>query len=1060
MLYLHVSNRTENLLQHLVEVFRVGTRRNLFEKEYFLIQSQGMERMISQTLATNFRSWCNFEYFLPFRFLQYSAEKLGLEITPDGYDRKILAWRIEELLRDLDGIECQQLERYLQGENLELKRYQLADQLSNIFDQYQVMRPDMLAAWTGNRLVTQEPSERWQKTLWLRLASRLEGAPHRGMVLQQVVDKLRAGEHLAGRLPERVSVFGLSIMPPLFLRYLQGLALHSEVHLYVLSPCKEYWGDIENRRKLLQHSAGDTAGHVSEMEEVPESHPLLVALGQQGRDFQRMLFDDEVHFELEFASYEDPLETGSPSLLRQLQSDLLRGDVTRMAGAWPENDHTIRMASCHSKLREITVLKEHILRWLYENPELKLRDIVVMAPDIQEYAALIPAVFDTLQHSISDRSLRRRNSVLAAYDDFLSLFQGRFGWDELLDLLKEPVLAEKLQLSQTDLENIQQWVTKAGIRWGLSGRQRSEMGLPDIAEGSWQAGLERLLMGYAIDSEEFIDDILPFTDIEGGAAAALGGLCQFVGLVEKAREDFSRQYSLREWSALLIHYAEELFLGESARSNSQDFLELHEILVGLGENPGAFHYSKVDFRVINAWLEHTARETRSSSGFLRGQLTFCSMLPMRSIPFKVVCLIGLNDGVFPKNDRYATFDLMGASRRPGDRSRRMDDRYQFLEALMAARDHLYLSYIGQSIKTNEAIPPSVVVTELLEVLEDYYRVKEVVVKHPLQPFSRRYFAADSTTLFSYDDKYCQVAKKLQSSREPSGPWWHGRRAAQVEEIPLDDLFRFFSNPQRWFVQNCLGIRLDGDVEVVEESEVFEQGVLEDYLLNQDLLARIRQEDDLGNVLRKLRATGRWPLGVPGDIGYEKKIAELTEFATTIAISRMGSQVEDVTVELEVAGCHLTGKLSNIYEEGIMLCRYSKLNGKDLLSGWLHYLLYERALGQPVDTLMLAKGSSRRFAAGCSMDPDLETLVEVFIKGCHQPSQLYIEPGVAWVKKAGTGVEKLEAASNSLARTLENGYDRETALLLRGCELKTVLGEEFEELCETVLQPIWSSANDR
>jgi exodeoxyribonuclease V gamma subunit len=1057
MLYLHVSNRTENLLQHLVHVFQASERRDLFEKEYFLIQSQGMERMISQTLAANFTSWCNFEYFLPLSFLKYSAEKLGMEITPDGYERKIMAWRIEELLRELHGEEYQPLRSYLQGENLDLKRYQLADQLSNIYDQYQMMRPEMLAAWSQNRLVNGDPSEIWQRSLWARLTERLEGAPHRGMVLQKVIDRLRTGDNLSQLLPERVSVFGLSIMPPLFLGYLQGLARHCEVHLYVLSPCKEYWGDIESRRKLLQRSLNSNDPQILEMDDAPESHPLLVSLGQQGRDFQRMLFDD-VHFELEFASYEEPLNTGELTLLRQLQSDLLKGEVMRSFEPWPAGDQSIRITACHSRLREIMVLREHILRWLYEDPDLKLRDIVVMAPDIQEYSALIPAVFSDIQHSISDRSLRRRNAVLAAYDDFMGLFQGRFGWDQILDLLKEPVIAEKLQLAQSDLESIQQWVTQSGIRWGLSGKHRGEMGLPEFDECSWSAGLQRLLMGYAIDSDEFVDGILPFIDIEGSGAAALGGLCQFVGLLEKARTDFAGKHTLKAWSALLIQYAGQLFLDDSERSSTKEYLELHEILASLGDNPGEFHHSDVDFTVIRTWLEHMARETRSSSGFLRGQLTFCSMLPMRSIPFKSVCIIGLNDGAFPAIDRSSTFDLMGSSHKPGDRSRRMDDRYQFLEALMAAREHLYLSYIGQSIKNNEKIPPSVVVTELQELLSDYYGAKDVVVFHPLHPFSSRYFAGLEPEFFSYDETYCAVAKKLQQPSVPASSWWSGQRDLDIREIHISDLFRFYSNPQRWFVQNCLGIRLGGDIEVIAESETFTPEGLDKYLLDQELLDLLLHNGNPDSVQKKLRVTGRWPLGAPGAIAYESKITELRGFAESVADANMGVPAEDIAIDIEVGGYHLTGMLSNVYENGIMLCRYSNMKGKDLLVGWLHHLLYAEMVGKQTDTVIFAKDGSKRLRAGSTAEPTLEALVHHFVAGCRQPSPLYIEPGIAWVKKVEKGEGMQEAALSSLEYTLSEGYDAELALLLRNTELLSVLGEDFEELCETVLLPIWRCAN--
>jgi exodeoxyribonuclease V gamma subunit len=391
----------------------------------------------------------------------------------------------------------------------------------------------------------------------------------------------------------------------------------------------------------------------------------------------------------------------------------------------------------------------------------------------------------------------------------------------------------------------------------------------------------------------------------------------------------------------------------------------------------------------------------------------------------------------------------------------MDDRYQFLEALVAARENLYLSYIGQSIKNNEPIPPSVVVTELLEVLEGAYVAGGRVTTHPLHPFSSRYFSGESERLFSYDDNSCQVAKRLQQPKSEQQGWWHGQRQVVREDISVRELLSFYSNPQRWFVRDCLGIRLEGDIEVVAESEVFEHTTLEDYSLNQELLERCLRHDNSDVMLSRLQAEGRWPLGIPGAISYENKIRELSEFAARVAGLALGGALPDLAVELEVAGYRLTGRLANLHQGGILLCRYGSLAGRDLLGGWLHYLLHERATGCAVDSHILARDGHRLFAAGSGTAPDLETMVEVFLRGCRQPSRLYIEPGIAWVKKAekgGTGM--LEAAQENLIKTLEKGYSRETALLLRGCDLATVLGEEFEELSAIVLQPVWRRANGR
>ena len=1054
MFYLHASNRTENLLRHLAEVIRADERIDPFSREMFLVQGQGMERIISQRMAENFGVWCNFEYLLPLAFFEVLANRLGMSIHPDGFSREVLVWRLEGLLRDLDDPAFAPLAHYFLGENPELKRFQLARQLANLFDQYQVMRPDLLALWQKGRMAGGHPAEGWQMRLWQRLAAQWPDSVHRGLILQEVGRRLTGGEDLSPLLPARLSVFGLHIMPPLFLSLLAGLARHSDVHLYILSPCEEYWGDLPGQRQQVRQRLALAAEGREAEALAAAGHPLLVSLGRQGRDFQAMLLD-QVDFELEFRSFDNPCSSSSPTLLHRLQADMLgnRSGGPGNCGDAPADDESIIVVSCHSRLREVAVVKEHILDWLHRDPTLELRDIVVMTPDIQDYAALIPAVFADLQHSIADRSLRRRNSALATFLAFVDILGGRFGWMEVLDLLQKDMVFPQFDLTAGDLEQLRQWVTASGIRWGLSAGQRQRLGLPADSSCTWQAGLERLLMGYAIDSPDFVDGILPYTAIEGGAARALGGLCEFVAILAEAERDMGEGRSLAEWSRLLLHYAGRLF-GEE---DNPDILELRQILVEL--DAGAFHHEPVVLAVVRDWLETAGNESRSASGFLRGQLTFCSMLPMRSIPFRIVCLLGLADGAFPGSDRHATFDLLAAERRWGDRSKRDDDRYQFLEAVLAARDVLYISYPGQSIRSNEKMPPSVVVAELLEVLKDDYglQAKDIVRHHPLQPFSRRYFTGEDRRFFSYDGQACATAERLAEPLAEGTPWWTGQLAGREDGVvPLAELFGFFVNPQKWFVRNRLGIRLDLDEDLPEESEPFAVSPLEAYAIDREIVRSMLAGESEGIFFERLRAEGRWPLGRPGELMYDRKKEELADFAARIKEQDMGARLPDLPVDIEVGGIRLKGLLANVYEEGILLTRSASCKGRDLLHLWLHGLLAGMLLGEGKRVVAVLRDRDLRCTTAAGSRPDLSRFIEIFQAGCRSVSPLYVEPAWAYAQqRASKGtVPPLLAARKKWQDSMEKGYEPEWALLLQGLPVEEVLGEDFEELCEDVFCPVW------
>ncbi len=1055
--YLYTSNRTERLLDCLASFIDLknSAGRNIFEKSIFLIQSQGMERMISQAMSDHFGSWCNYSYHSPVKFLQLIADCLSLEQDSEGYQRETLIWRLDSLLSNLDDDSLAAVRGYVQGDNGSLKRFQLARQLANIFDQYQLMRPDLLQKWAGGERLYNHEAEIWQMHLWNALQSKLTPQKHRGNLVMDIISKLNSGEKYS-RLPSDIYICGLHIMAPLFLHCLQSLSAHVRVHLFLLSPCREYWGDVETKRQQIRRAISGTGAAEQLLFIDDEHHPLLRAYGQQGRIFQEMLLESVV-FSGDIDSYEDEERD---TLLHTLQQDLLDNNMESVEEpADLSSDGSIEIVSCHSRFREIMVLRDHILHRLNNDPDLKLREIVVMAPDIQEYVPFIEAIFHDIHHSIADRSSRKRNTVFAAFSSFLHLFSGRYGWNEVLELLKLPAVYPQFDLSPTDLDNMQRWVVESGIRWGLSASQRSDdLGVPPFGENSWQQGLERILLGYAMQGDGSFQGVVPFQDIEGASARALGGLIEFIEVLTTCRTVFKEPRTPSEWADLFLDNCDALF----GRPDSRDLLELRSILSDLKENSRGALSQPVNFALMLDWFDHAAKEARTSSGFLRGQITFCSMLPMRSIPFKVVCLIGLNDGEFPKKDQFATFDLMGAERRRGDRSARNDDRYQFLEAILAARDMLYLSYVGQSIKNNEKIPPSVVVTELIEVLQQYYNVETPVTVHPLQPFSRRYFDNSNPNLYSYDRDYCRVAQTLLAENEQKGSWWQGKFLYEDDVIRFHDLLRFFSNPAGWFVRNRLGIDLKREDSAPDENERFALDHLTKYQVNQMLLSGLQKEQDAIELLKPFYVSGNWFAAVPGEVETIKSVHSAQQYLAQIESLGLGAVLEPLEFSFEIGGYTLVGTLNGLYERGLVLVRFGKCRGEDILKAWLHFLVLQH-LGKLLPVHLLTE--EKVFSLHPDIESDLmnlEQAVDCFIQGSEQPLGLYVEPAFAYVKQLnGRGNNTpINQAATKLEDVLESGFQPEIELLVHGMSPEDVLDEQFEQLTMDIVNPVWRALNGK
>jgi len=1038
MFILHSSNKTENLLIHLTTVLKNDPLTNPFEKEVFLIQSQGMERWLSQQLAKEFGVWCNFEFLFPGKFFSTIANTINQQLNDGLFDRDIMLWRFERLLRDLNHDCFQPLQNYIQGNNSDLKRFQLAQQLSQTFDQYQMMRPDMLECWQKGQLLYSVETEVWQRELWQQITEST-GHKHRGSFWQDVINQLnqKPEGHYSDKLAKRLFVFGVNTMPPLFLDYLQGLSRHCDVHFFLLNPAQVYWADLASKKQFNEEAEG---------------HPLLSTLGQQGREFQQMLLE-QVDFSFEPQSFEaSEINTN----LQQLQNDILNNQLDGVA---LEKDHSISLHACHSRRREVEVLKDQLLLALEQDPTLELRDIVIMAPDIQQYSPFISAIFSDIQHAIADKSLRLSNTTLDVFIRLLKLSQGRFGWQSVMDLLEQPVVYSQFGLVTADIPLIKHWVADTHVRWGKSAAHKKELGLPELNENTWQAMLERLLMGYAVgDESHFVDGVLPYRDVEGSSAQIVGCFNEFMQLLFKASVELKRGTSLNNWSSRLYYYADQL-LSSKGRTEQIERQQLNELLEELS-NFTEVHDEETSLDIIIAWLESRLSERKSSTGFLRGQLTFCSMLPMRSIPFKVIALLGLNEGEFPKVDRPPSFDLIGQNFRPGDRSRRADDRYQFLEILLSTRQQLIITYIGQSIQNNKAIPPSVIINELLDVLENYYQLTELITNHPLQPFSPQYFIEESD-YFSFSKTNLETAKALQHKKQPAERWWQGVLETNIPEIiDINDLFSFFRQPQQYFLQKQLGLRFNGLDADVEEREPFAIDTLDAYAINQQWIEHRLQDESFS--LDKLQAQGLWLSGICGELAFEQQEQAINEFTQLIQQQQLGQKQTDIAIDINIGGYRLVGNLHNVYEQGSLIYRYAKTKGKDFMLAWLHHLMINQV--KPQNTHLISSSHSLIFTIQNADPYTLEKLVKLYIQGRQYPDVFFTESSFAYVNQAvklktskRSKTPAIISAQEQLAK--EISYDQSLQQLYSNIDdMSELLNQDFEQLCDEDILPVWEAIN--
>jgi len=1056
-LHIYRANRVEALLESLTGVLREPLSSPI-TPECIVVQSKGMATWLGMQLSGRFGVWANPDFPHPRQFVQ---RVLRATLGDEGdrvhrYGRERLAFVICTLLDDCRNDEdFSPLTSYL-GDGPLTKKLQLARQIANLFDQYGVYRPEMILAWEEgeNRAFAHDlEQDLWQPKLWRLLVEHL-GCCSPARLMLRARQALAAGvipfPHL---LPTRVSLFGIDTLPTVYLGIMGELAHILPVHFHLFSPAEGYFGDIQSQAEAHRALARLPAGLDREDLYLDIGHPLLGSMGAMGRDFQQVLENEISYVE---AGEHYTAHIAPQSMLEVLQNDILHLHHRSPASdsIFPQNlsgdDSSIRIHACHSRLREVEVLQDQLLGLLHDEPDLAPKDIVVMLPDVAVYAPLIEAVFGLssedarfIPYRIADRSLLSGTPLIDVFFRFLTLASGRMTVSEVLELLACEAIQQNFGITPDDLPKIRLWVEKTGIRWGIDEFHREEMHQPKERQNTWRFGFDRLALGYAVRAEgSFLGDILPYEEIEGQSAELVGRFMHFCETLFQEAEKLSAAREVEEWQWVITDTLAALFLLDSP--HVWQLQKIRDNLAQITLEAQDVGFSQLlDLNGLVILLKEKLSGQANAQGFLEGGLTFCGMLPMRSIPFRVICLLGMNDGDFPRIEHPQSFDLIARYPQRGDRAKRNDDRYIFLEALLAARSKFLLFYLGNNLRDGKELPPAVVVEELVDSLTESFTlgdddscpqgksfeerrmelVERIVVRHPLQPFSGKYFSGKDKRLCSFAAEYCRAARTKQTGTrghhvflpEPLAPV-----ALDSPSVSIPELSRYFSHPVRWFLENRLGLFLQDRNRAIQDREPIHLDGLEKYQLSRDLLAMNAEGLSRPEILlARWRGEGRVPLGQGAQAVFseiKETVRPIVEQVLKYAPDGPDNQLPPVRREIRLSPeITLHGELTSRYPTGHVYWTNSLLHGKILLPVWLEHLFLSAVSpeDQRCETVVIGRGRDKgtaqvfRFspvedAAGLLLD-----LVNLYAAGLTEPLLFFPKSALVFAKAmfSGKGTEQ-------------------------------------------------------
>ncbi len=974
---IYSSNSTERLIELFLDNYQKYILSDPFRKNKIICKNAYFARIIFLRIAERFGICANIEFVLP---RDYFFE-LFCRVFSDfdnPIDRNDMLWQIYDIFDKLPPREeFKSLKEYFQNDSDDRKRFQLARSLAGIFDDYILFRPEYLSRWQNGENVDigDLNLQKWQGFIWDKIYEK-----NGNRIFSKFYEILRNGSLESGKFQingdeEYLPIFIPNPMPPVFVDILNIISKEVKFDIYLQAQKKDYLRKNESNELELFPS-----------EKAAEEASFADSFDSSFKDFTDILKE-----RLDFAHYHHryDFKNGS-SMLGALQKAAYGQKIHENPSF---DDKSITISSCHSKIREIQVLYDFILDTLQKNPDIEPDDIMVLSANLDEYAPFIEAIFSLsddnsrkIPYTIIDWSHSFENNAIQTFLDILDTSQGRFHVTEVLSILEFDHVRDKFDISEQEYQQIIKWLSEARINWGWK-ETKVQLELPEYDINTWHYGIKRMLLGYCLreDEKRLYEGILPYEEIEGKSAVTLGKFLDFIDMLHDASKKLNTKITAQVWAKRLNDIIDNAF--EPSDVGKMSYIKMMKDAVSeiakiddIVDNPGK---QRLDFKVIRNYLDNLFDKNIRSGRFNKSGITISSFLSCSGMDKKVIALLGMDESEFPRKSNLPRYNLMKHDQKPGDRDIRKDDKYHFFKAIMSAKEKLYISYIGQSVKDNSEIPPSVLLSEIIDLLSEIMQInrdriiEKLVTKHPLQPFSKKYFRKDSS-LYSYSKKNLKalqtclteaVSKKFGDSIIKSNTIDYN--------ITLEQLKKFFINPAQYLIEDVLDFRLRDYEDELSDQEPFILGNLEEYILNMEFAEAFMNEKSIDYEI--INAGGKLPHGNPGLFYFRRNEAEISLFIKKVKVAIGNKKPTTIHFDKTIGKWDISGKIENVYGKNHIQYRYAKIKGKEKIRLLIDQLALS-ILDKNYQSFFYGKDSIVRMKYIDNPLEKMNMLLEIFEKG--------------------------------------------------------------------------------
>lgn len=1063
-LLIHVGSHPDELVGGLCAML-ASPPADPFAQEVVAVPTRGIERWLTQRIAAELADrtsgdgvCANVWFPSPRRLVREVLRAVPeLDAALDAWEGPALTRTVVSVVDDhLDEPWMWLLARFIDAPNAvdalgNSQRLRAARKIAGLFTRYARRRPEMVRGWMEGEDVGPDgralpEADVWQARLWRLVRARI-GTPGLAELIPSALDPIRSGA-LDVALPGRISVYGLTAADPMDVEVFEALAATRDVHLHLLHPSPVLWRDTAAFTARDGADAG--SGRASDPTAHLPRHPLLRSWAQESRELQLVLASRNHTSQPSTRASGTAATTLLARLQHDIRSNALPAEDPAPVGA-ADGDRSVQIHVCYGARRQVEVLRDAILHLLAADATLEPRDVVIMTPDLATFAPLLEAVFlgesvgaepypgaddlgertgedvlPDLRLRIADRAPAATNPLVRFAASVLDLACSRLEAGTVRELVAMPVVRRLFGFDEETADAIALVIEDTNVRWGLDADHRARWDAGRVADHTWRRGLDRALSGvfYADSSVRVVGTIAPLDGAEGQEALPIGLLAQIIDRIVTVRELLGEARPHSEWGPAIA--AAVRLLAAPGWDDQWQWGQLERLLeesfpgVEAGGDDPLLDPAEARL-VVDDW----SREVPSPLHFRTGDITVCTLVPMRSVPYRVVCLLGMDDQRFPRNSRADGDDLLVDNEIIGDSDRGAEDRQLLLDAVMAAGDHLIVTYSGRDELTNAEYPPAVPVAELTDVLSGMVGeagLESLGTHHPLQPFSEINFVPGRLGVsgpWGFDPMQFEGSLAVQRRSGGRAPWLPVPLPEDdlFSEIQLSDLGRFLEHPAREFIRARLGFAIPQPGEIPDDTVPTQLGPLEEWQVTDRFLAGLLSGHPIDSLEAHERAGDNAPPGNLGRAGLDRARRRARDLWT--AAREVGydpERHEQFTGAVQVGGRTVEGLITaDPGASRVDVVTPSRLKGKQRLRAflqmvflsaldphraWRGLLIGRHLYGDKLWRVTIGPlpgDTERRRQHATRL---LSGLVDLYVEGLVTPIPLPCETSFIWQRKIG------------------------------------------------------------